>query len=369
MQSQVRVWSNYETQIATPQSALHPDPISGPVAASIPSVDGHLAQGGAESDRFGRTLGASPAMRRLYPFCRRLARSSVPLLIEGETGTGKEQLAESLHIEGPRCGGPFVVFDCTAVAPNLIESELFGHMRGAFTGATRTHQGVFERAHGGTLLIDEIGDLPLQQQARLLRAIDRLEVRRVGANQGIRVDVRLIAASRRNLRTQVRSGRFRDDLYHRLVVARVELPPLRARQGDIRLLATAFARALGGPHELREQLLQTWEGRGWPGNVRELRNAVIRDLTFGSCADVGAQEGAALANDASHHVANPGHDSIARVLELDVPLLEARQRILAEFERRYLERVMTSHGSVSHAATAAGIAPRHLRRLRAKHRI
>ncbi len=185
----------------------------------------------------GRLLGASPAMRKLYPLCERLAASTVPVVIEGETGTGKEQLAEALLEQGPRASQPFVVLDCTTIAPRLIESEMLGHETGAFTGATGPREGVFERANGGTLLIDEIGDLPLELQPKLLRAIERSTVVRVGGSKAIRVDVRLLAATRRDLDREVQLGRFRDDLFHRIAVARIELPPLRERDRDITLLA------------------------------------------------------------------------------------------------------------------------------------
>jgi transcriptional regulator of aromatic amino acid metabolism len=230
-----------------------------------------------EETRFGRLVGWSREMRRLYPLCARLAASSVAVIIEGETGTGKEALAESLHEAGPRAAGPFVVFDCTAVAPSLVESELFGHERGAFTGAVASRRGVFEQAHGGTLLIDEIGDLEPQLQPKLLRALERGEVRRVGSEKAIKVDVRVLAATRRDLDHEVQEGRFRDDLFHRLAVARIELPPLRARKGDVRLLAAHFARELGGDERaLGGELLARWDDSPWPGNVRELRNAVAR---------------------------------------------------------------------------------------------
>jgi hypothetical protein len=171
--------------------------------------------------QFARMLGGSTAMRRLYPLCKRLAAADVPVVIEGETGTGKEQLAEALHEQGPRASQPFVVFDCTAVAPNLIESELFGHERGAFTGSVATRRGVFERANGGSLLIDEIGDLPAELQPKLLRAIERSEITRVGGEQPIKVDVRLLFATRRDLDRQVQLGQFRDDLFHRVAVTRI----------------------------------------------------------------------------------------------------------------------------------------------------
>ena len=197
---------------------------------------------------FGRVLGASTEMRRIYPLCARLAATDVPVVIEGETGTGKEVLAEALHEQGPRAGGPFVVFDCTAVPPNLVESELFGHERGAFTGAVATRKGVFEQAHGGTLLIDEIGDLDLALQPKLLRALERSRgPARRGRPGPSAVDVRVLAATRRDLDREVQAGRFRDDLFHRLAVARVELPPLRApRRATSRVLARHFWRELGG---------------------------------------------------------------------------------------------------------------------------
>src|SRR5262249_15817672 len=160
----------------------------------------------------------------LYPLCEKLANSNVPVILEGETGTGKELLAEALHQAGPRAGAAFVVFDCTAVPPSLVESELFGHERGAFTAAVGSRRGVFEQAHRGTLLIDEIGDLDGALQPKLLRALERSEVRRVGGEQPFRFDVRILCATRRNLDQEVQSGRFRDDLFHRLAVTRIELP-------------------------------------------------------------------------------------------------------------------------------------------------
>src|SRR5262245_50221354 len=238
---------------------------------------------------FGRLLGASEVMRRLYPLCSALASSSVPVVIEGETGTGKEQLAEALHEMGPRAAGPFVVFDCTAVPSNLLESELFGHERGAFTGAAATRRGVFEEAHGGTLLIDEIGDLEPSLQPKLLRVVERSEVRRLGAQRATAVDVRVLAATRRNLDAEVQVGRFRDDLFHRLAVTRIDLPPLRQRTGDIALLVRHFWTQMGGdPRELTRDVLQHFEAHDWPGNVRELRNAVARRLTLGAIGELGA---------------------------------------------------------------------------------
>jgi two-component system, NtrC family, response regulator HydG len=314
---------------------------------------------------FGHVLGASSAMRRLYALCERLALSEVPVLVEGETGTGKEQLAEALHSEGPRKSAPFVVFDCTAVAPSLIESELFGHEKGSFTGAVATHPGVFERAHAGTLLIDEIGDLPLELQPKLLRVLERNEVTRVGGRRPIDIDVRVIAATRRDLDREVQFGRFRDDLFHRLVVTRIELPPLRERSGDVSLLARHFCKQLAAD-ELPHGLLSQWEDYSWPGNVRELRNAVARRIALGDLADDTPGDTSNPAPSGLLAVARRD-DPFAKILALDLPLAEARERIVDLFETRYLRHVLEAHsGNVTRAAAAAGVGRRHLQRIKAR---
>ncbi len=314
---------------------------------------------------FGRTIGASREMRRLYPICVRLANALVPVIIEGETGTGKEILAECLHEQGPRAAGPFVVFDCTAVPPNLVESELFGHERGAFTGAVVSRKGVFEQADGGTLLIDEIGDLDPNLQPKLLRALERGEVRRVGGDKWARVDVRVLSATRRDLDREVQAGRFRDDLFHRLAVARIELPPLRARRGDIALLARRFCEELGGSaRDLPNDLLARWEEYSWPGNLRELRNAVARQLALGELA---GPESAAAAPTRDEPEAQTGNDVFESVLAERLPLITARQRVVERFERRYIERILAEHGgNVMRAAAASGLARRYFQILRAK---
>ena len=287
-------------------------------------------------------------MRRLYGLCERLAASDVPIVIEGETGTGKEVLAEALHEASGRASGPFVVFDCTAVPPNLVESELFGHERGAFTGAVAQRKGVFEQAHGGTLLIDEIGDLDPTLQPKLLRAIERSEVRRVGGDRWVRADVRIIAATRRDLDHAVQEGRFRDDLFFRLAVGRIELPALRDRRGDVSVLAHHFWRDLGGTGEIPYDVMQRFERHTWPGNVRELRNAVSRHLAVGELGAMATES------------ARIEHDPIDAILAMDLPYPRARQMAQSEFERRYLERVLAAHGgNVARAAAASGIARRY----------
>jgi DNA-binding NtrC family response regulator len=313
--------------------------------------------------RFGRTVGASVEMRRLYPLCERLAASSVTVIIEGETGTGKEVLAESLHDEGPRASKPFVVFDCTAVAANLVESALFGHEKGAFTGAITAHRGMFEQAHGGTLLIDEIGDLELSLQPKLLRVLERGEVRRVGGERAIPVDVRVMAATRRDLDHEVQAGRFRDDLFFRLAVARIELPALRNRHGDVSLLASHFWKVLGAREDpIPYDLLRRYEDYSWPGNVRELHNAVARQLALGGLAELDSMRASSPPSSSGS-----GRDLIDSVLDLDLPLAPARQRVIEEFERRYVERMLSRHeGNVGRAAAASGIARRYFQILRAR---
>jgi two-component system, NtrC family, response regulator HydG len=317
---------------------------------------------------FGRVLGASSEMRRLYPLCERLASAKVPIVIEGETGTGKEVLAEALHETGPRATGPFVVFDCTAVPANLVESELFGHARGAFTGAVTTRKGVFEQADGGTLLIDEIGDLDPLLQPKLLRAIERSEVRRVGGDQVIRVDVRIQCATRRDLDHEVQKGRFRDDLFHRLAVGRIELPPLRRRSGDIPLLARHFAREMGEPPDrLTGELLAQWNDYQWPGNVRELRNAVTRRLVLGDLTPT--HEGASATSVPRVAPGMALGTYVETAFAAGWPFVRARDGLLDEFEQQYVERVLRAHrGNVTRAAAASGIARRQFHRLLARNR-
>jgi DNA-binding NtrC family response regulator len=321
--------------------------------------------------RFGRVIGGSVAMRRLFPLFHRLAASDVPLVIEGETGTGKELLAESLHEASARSKGPFAVFDCTTVAPTLVESALFGHERGAFTGATAMRQGVFEQAHGGTLLIDEIGELDLSLQPKLLRALERGEVQRVGGRQWIAVDVRVMAATRRDLDAEVQRKHFRDDLFFRLAVARLELPPLRERTGDAAILARQFWRGMGAEGPFPDEFFARFDGYAWPGNVRELYNVVARRLALGEHTEAPralsaprTEAAAALSSDAGGAA-----EEIERVLGLDIAFPLARQRVLETFERHYVERVLTRFGgNVTRAAAASGIARRYFHLILARHR-
>jgi two-component system response regulator HydG len=311
------------------------------------------------AESFGRLVGRSLSMRRLYPLCERLAATHVPVIIEGETGTGKEVLAEALHERGSRAKGPFVVFDCTAVPPSLLESALFGHERGAFTGASDARPGVFEDADGGTLLIDELGDLDLGLQATLLRAIERGEVRRIGGKRWLKVDVRVIAATRRDLDALVAAGRFRDDLYYRLGVARIELPALRHRVGDVELLARHFWRLNDPQGTPQQEFLSRLEGYAFPGNVRELANMVARRVALGDLARDLEQASAPAPTQAG--------DYIDQVIAQGASLPLARDRVMQELERRYVRQALArSGGSVTEAAKSAGIARRYFQLLRAR---
>src|SRR6185295_2732976 len=225
-----------------------------------------------------RVLGTSPAIQRVVSLLPRLAHAGATILLEGETGTGKSMIAELVHRMGPRASGRFAVVDCGALPPSLIESELFGHERGAFTGASERHVGVLEAAEGGTMFLDEIGELPLEVQPRLLRALEERTIRRVGSTKPVHLDVQIIAATNRDLREAVGRGQFRADLYYRLDAVRLTMPALRQRREDIPALVEHFCRRTRAdvPAEFVEQMKTDFLARPWPGNVRELRNAVER---------------------------------------------------------------------------------------------
>jgi two-component system, NtrC family, response regulator HydG len=314
---------------------------------------------------FGRVLGASAAMQRVYEIARRVAASDIPCTVEGETGTGKEQLAEAIHEASPRAQRPFVVFDCTAVPGNLMESALFGHEKGAFTGAASTRLGVFEQADGGTLFIDEIGDLDLALQPKLLRAIQRGEIQRVGGSGWIKTNVRVLAATRRDLDREVHAGRFRDDLFFRLAVARIELPPLRERGADVELLARSFWASLGPrAGAFPTEFLTRYHGHAWPGNVRELLNTVVRWQALG---EIGLAELGTSSTPSGAPSAPAAPDFVARLIQEDVPFSKARQLAALDFERRYVQRVLEKYdGNVTKAAQASGIGRRYFHMLLAK---
>ena len=305
-------------------------------------------------DRFGELLGGSIAMRRVYAVLERLAATDTTALIQGETGTGKELAARGVHGASRRANGPFFTVDCGAIAENLIESELFGHVRGAFSGAHSDRKGLFEEANGGTIFLDEIAELPLALLPKLLRVVEAREVRRVGANSGKAVDVRVLAATHRSLAKSVNDARFREDLYYRLAIVEVELPPLRARREDLRTLAQRFyERFSGGDQPIPEALVGEIHARAWSGNVRELRNFIERSVTLGTSAHEGARplgEPVSLAADAQ--------------VPVHLPLKDARVAWMEQFERVYVEALLRrTGGNVTRAAEIAGVNRRSLQRI------
>jgi DNA-binding NtrC family response regulator len=245
--------------------------------------------------RLGRhqIVWASQAMHDVMEEVERVAASETRVCIRGETGTGKELIARTLHEKSPRRDGPFISLNCAAIPAELMESELFGHEKGSFTGAASRHTGKFEQAHRGTLFLDEIGDMPLAMQAKLLRVLEEGEIERVGGDRPFAIDVRVVVATHRNLEEQVRQGAFREDLYHRVYVFPIVLPPLRERREDIRALAEYFVRQLAEqsrwkPKEFSPEALERLEEYAWPGNVRELRNVIERLLLLADGDKIGA---------------------------------------------------------------------------------
>jgi len=236
-------------------------------------------------ERFGM-VGSSPALRRVFDLLEKVAGSDVSVLIQGETGTGKELVARALHEHGPRKDKPFLAENCAAVPAELLESELFGHKRGSFTGAFADRMGHFAAADGGTVFLDEIGDMPLAMQAKLLRVLQDGEVRPVGSNKVLKVDVRILAATNKDLRAMCGAGSFREDLYFRLAVVTIQLPPLRERKGDVRHLARFFldsvGREMGREAVISPEAMALLERWRWPGNVRELENEIRRAVALSS---------------------------------------------------------------------------------------
>jgi DNA-binding NtrC family response regulator len=321
--------------------------------------------------QFGPLHGASDVMRRLYDTLSRVAPVDIPVLVQGETGTGKEMVAQAIHAASSRAEGPLVVCDLSALPRGVIESELFGHRRGSFTGAHTDRAGAFVEADGGTLFLDEIGELGLEAQPYLLRALEQQEVKPVGGQTYQQVDVRIVAATNRDLAAEVKQGRFRQDLYHRVAVVQIDLPPLRRRPEDIPMLVEHFlSRAAQTLHrrppEVPAATLAALQAYDWPGNIRELKNVLERAcaLAQGPIIDpriLGLPEGDLPT---PHSVLPPPEG----VVDLGVPFREAKQRLIDTWEREYVARLLQKHsGNVSEAARSGGIDRVHLYRLLRKH--
>jgi two-component system response regulator HydG len=331
----------------------------------------------AAADARPRIVGVSPAIERVRALIEHFANSSSATLITGESGTGKELVARALHAGGARRDRPFIAVNCGAIADTLIESELFGHERGAFTGAHSRHAGLFDAADGGVLFLDEIGDMPPQAQVRLLRALQEGEVRPVGSTQSHTVDVRVIAATNVDFKRAMRDGKFREDLYYRLSPLRIDLPALRDRLEDIpviarRLLERHAQRAGRGGVAFSDAALAALTSYPWPGNVRELSNAIEFALTLSSGDVIGAEQLPSYVPARRGDAAAPlAAAAPARAQpSTDVPYSQARADTLREFERAYLDELMrVTEGNLSAAARRSGIDRSNLRRMLRQHGI
>jgi DNA-binding NtrC family response regulator len=350
----------------------------------------------------GGLIGGNARMREIYSILEKIAPTATTVVIEGETGTGKEVVAQTIHSLSPRAKNELVVFDCGAVPPNLIESELFGHEKGSFTGAMMTRQGLFEMADGGTLFLDELGELPIDLQPKLLRALEQREVRRVGSSKPIKVDVRIIAATNRNLEEEVRAGRFRQDLFYRLSVVRLHLPSLRERADDIPVLVQHFLETgsynrvgTGGRRvkQVARDAMTALQNYPWPGNVRELVNVVERAISFcdgdtltaadlpdyvrsarppsqsrGEARRAQSQPGGAIAREGASLATPPKPPE--EMLGEGVTFKDAKERWVAAFERDYILSLLRRHGgNISHAARDADIDRKYFRKLMKKYDI
>ena len=330
-------------------------------------IDEEIVVDPDQDGRFGEMVGRSLKMRQIFGLLKKIAPMDVSVLIGGETGTGKELVARGLHAMSVRAKGPFVVLDCGSIPENLIESELFGHEKGSFTGATVAREGAFERAHGGTIFLDEIGELRIDMQPRLLRVLESREVRRVGGSDTIDVDVRVVAATNRDLARAVDEGTFREDLFHRLNVIAVQLPPLRARRDDIpqlvlHALADPEVALRHGQKRVTPAALSALQNYAWPGNVRELMNVVSHVLTFSEGPDV----------DLLHLPPRLTSQGPKQPLPFNEHLgfHEAKEQLLESFEREYLGALLKRcEGNVSRAARESGLHRKSIERLVKKYEL
>ncbi|TFH16626.1 MAG: FHA domain-containing protein [Lentisphaerales bacterium] len=320
----------------------------------------------SDNDMFGRVIGKSIAMKKLFYIAETYAPTDTTILIEGATGTGKEILAEEIHNHSKRRDGPFVVIDCGALSHGIVESELFGHTRGAYTGAATDRMGAFEQANGGTIFIDEISELDLMLQPKLLRVLEKKEVRRMGSNKMKHVDVRIICATNLSLEKQVNSSRFREDLYFRISIAKIVLPPLRNRKEDISLLTQHFLKEFTGEEDAGklinlQKTMQAFNEYDWPGNVRELRNLV--EMTAHApegMIDPGAHMYLGRMGNAPSSTAAHQYD--------ESPFKEAKNRVIGDFEEHYLRELLDrNEWNVSKAAREADIERVYLIRLMKKY--
>jgi transcriptional regulator with GAF, ATPase, and Fis domain len=361
----------------------------------------------SDKQRYGEIIGRNAKIREVYSILEKISPTDATVIIEGETGTGKEVVARTIHTQSRRREGPFIVFDCSAVPENLIESELFGHEKGSFTGAFNTRQGVFEMAHGGTVFLDELGELALELQPKLLRVLEQREVKRVGGSRPIKVDVRVVAATNRDLEEEVREQRFREDLFYRLSVVRLLLPPLRERKEDIPLLIKHFLKSGnfnrdrdGGRkvNQIHPQALQRMMDYEWPGNVRELLNVVERAVSFSETGQiepsdlpdhVGGRPMPTPAAIAMPHLPGMGGlthghghgdtrpavktgqgPAVTPEVEYGGTFKDAKEKWISSFERDYILHLLRkNNNNISHAARESEIDRKYFRKLMKKYGI
>jgi transcriptional regulator with GAF, ATPase, and Fis domain len=323
-------------------------------------VEGAVVPPSAKQD-FGLAIGKSLAMRRLFGLLERIAPSDATVLLMGETGTGKDILGRSIHDASRRAAGPFEVVDCSAISATLIESELFGHERGAFTGAVNEHEGAFERARGGTIFLDEIGELPLDLQPKLLRVIESRQIRRVGGKKPLDVDVRIVTATTRDLAEEVKAGRFRQDLYFRLAVVTARVPPLRERTEDVAIIAEKMLAGFGRGLALAPSAVAQLRSHAWPGNARELRNVLERAAILAQASGQTTLASFDLAPAAA--AGGPQYEFVA-----GESYGEARARAEHAFERQFVTWILGQHGgNIAAAARAAKMDRKYLGDLARKH--
>jgi transcriptional regulator with GAF, ATPase, and Fis domain len=343
--------------VASPGSVLKVGEVEIILRASVRSAEVLPS----DKTRFGDALGKSLSMRTIFAVLERIAPTDATVLFEGETGTGKDVLARATWTQSLRASGPFVVVDCGAVSYSLLESELFGHERGAFTGAVASRQGAFELCDGGTLFLDEIGELPLDVQPKLLRALETREFRRVGGNRTLKTDVRVIVATKRNLEKEVQGGRFREDLYFRLAVVPITVAPLRSRREDIPVLVESMLAMAGHGLSVSQETMNALSAHDWPGNVRELRNVLDRAVYM---ARASGQTELTLVTLPTSPAA------IGDAFQFDEArsYRETRAKYDTEFERRYVKWLLGRHGNnVSAAAREAKMDRKHLHDMAKKH--
>jgi transcriptional regulator with GAF, ATPase, and Fis domain len=314
-------------------------------------------------DRLGPLIGSDKGMREIFALIQDIAPSDVTVVIEGETGTGKELVAQAIHDYSARKPSPFVVFDCSNQPRDLIESALFGHVKGAFTGATNQRAGAFGRANKGTIFLDELGEFGKDLQPKLLRVLEAREIQKVGSDGYEAINVRIIAATNRNLKAEVRAERFREDLYYRLAVVKIVLPSLRERLGDIPMLVDHFLSLQDQPCEVDSSCFRALAAYHWPGNVRELKNVVDR---------ASALNRGKSSVDLSLYLTDRDEVSSTRQLQVDefVSFKAAKGKVVAEFESQYIETLLRQHkNNISLAAREAGIDRKHFKELMRKHGI